>query len=136
MEKIFLGTVKKDFDSGMIAGKRLYIDKHNWDCGWYWGFGYIGNSRLYTHFDGNLLYKLQIVDIFIRPRYTQGQWYAIQDLFKQAYALDKAAMVYQVGGNITGDRDIAGLILNKEMADKLNADLKIILDKAWSILGK
>lgn len=27
----------------------IYLYRPSWDCGWYWGFGYIGNDELHTH---------------------------------------------------------------------------------------
>ena len=51
-EKVALGKVKKDYKDSTIANKYLYIDKHSWDCGWYWGFGYLGNKNCHYHVDG------------------------------------------------------------------------------------
>ena len=31
MDKIYLGNTTEY--------GRLYLSKHSWDCGWYWGFG-------------------------------------------------------------------------------------------------
>jgi hypothetical protein len=33
----------------------VYIYDFSWDCGWYWGGGYIGNSNFHSHFDGAFL---------------------------------------------------------------------------------
>ena len=30
-------------------GERVYLSKHSWDCGWYWGFGYVGNRDCHFH---------------------------------------------------------------------------------------
>ena len=54
-EKIFLGTVRDGIEGMIISGEKLYIEKHSFDCGWYWGFGYIGNKNIHTHFS-ELLY--------------------------------------------------------------------------------
>lgn len=133
-EKVALGKVKKDYKDSTIANEYLYIDKHSWDCGWYWGFGYIGNRNLHCHFDGHLLHKWEIADIFVDPYYTQTTWYVIQDLFKQAYALKEAAAVYRYGGHVTSDQSISALIRDQEMTTRLNADLQKVLDKLWQVL--
>ena len=134
-EKIFLGKIKKDFEDSTIANENLYLDKHSWDCGWYWGFGYIGNRNLHCHFDGHLLYKWDVDKIFDKPQYSQGTWYNIQDLFKQAYALKNAAAVYHSGGHITSDLSISALVRDKEMETRLNSDLQKVLDMLWDILS-
>ena len=41
-DKVFFGTRKED-------NRRIYISKPPFDCGWYWGFGYLGNSREHYH---------------------------------------------------------------------------------------
>ena len=133
-EKIYLGRIKKDFKDSTIANENLYLSKHSWDCGWYWGFGYIGNRNLHCHFDGHLLFKWEIADIFVEPRYTQKTWYAIQDLFKQAYALKNAAEVYRLGGYITSDQSISAVVRDKELETRLNADLQKVLDCLWRVL--
>lgn len=39
--RVFLGT--------SIEGQRIYLAPPSWDCNWYWGWGYIGNSNLHYH---------------------------------------------------------------------------------------
>ena len=65
---------------------------------------------------------------------TQSQWWIIRDLFKQAYALQKAAEVYQYGGHQTTKPGITDCIKNLEMAALINKDLKIVLNKVWDFL--
>lgn len=43
-EKIFFGTRKSD-------NARIYMTKPSFDCGWYWSFGYLGNSQEHYHLD-------------------------------------------------------------------------------------
>lgn len=33
----------------------VFLTDFKWDCGWYWGGGYIGNKNFHTHFDGCFL---------------------------------------------------------------------------------
>lgn len=30
-------------------GLKVYLQKPSWDCGWYWGFGYLEGYRNYAH---------------------------------------------------------------------------------------
>jgi hypothetical protein len=131
--KIFLGTTKETFKE--YPKTRFYIEKHKWDCDWYWGFGYIGNAGLHIHFNSVFLDEAEnkVDKIFIKPVFTQDEWWVIRDLFIQAYALSKAAEVYQHGGHQI-DKAYRLPNPNKEVSDKLNEDLKIILGELWKVL--
>ena len=124
MDKIYLGNTTEY--------GRLYLSKHSWDCGWYWGFGYIGNSRLHMHIDSLINGEYDVNKIFDGSTgITQDQWWIIRDLFRQAYALKAAAEVYQYGGHQTSKPGITDCIKNLEMAAQINKDLEIVLNKVW-----
>ena len=44
-KNVFFGTRKCD-------NKTIYITKPSWECGWYWSFGYLGNSNEHYHLKG------------------------------------------------------------------------------------
>jgi len=137
-KKIYLGTLNNKFKKSTIAGDQLWLTKHTWDCEWYWAFGYIGNKNLHTHFDSVILNNVGegFNKIFSDTPFTEDQLYVICDLFKQAYALKEAAAVYKYGGHITSNTEFSKLIENPEMVTKLNADLKIVLDRLWDFIEK
>ena len=127
MDKIYLGNTTEY--------GRLYLSKHSWDCGWYWGFGYIGNSRLHMHIDSLINGEYDVNKIFDGSTgITQDQWWIIRDLFRQAYALKAAAEVYQYGGHQTTRPGMTDCIKNLEMAARINKDLEIVLNKVWDFL--
>ena len=122
-QKWYLGKIKN-------THQRVYLEDFSFECGWYWGGGYIGNSQFHCHFDGCFL---DVPDLrghplgnFCTPwnksegatvitngsacweslgfflddaQYSEKEWWRIKDLFKQFYALKKAAEVFQYGGN-------------------------------------
>lgn len=136
-ERIRLGKVKENCVIASIAGETIYLNKHSFDCGWYWGFGYIGNNHMHTHFDNCFLGKnisLSPDEIFESTKITEAKWWIIKDLFKQAYALKNAAEVYQYGGHCCGEKEIISLIRSKEKAEAINDDLKVVLDRIWKEL--
>lgn len=137
-DRVLLGTVRSDFKYSVVAGERIFLEKHSWDCGWYWGFGYIGNVHLHTHFDGAFLggAEINIEKIFVETRFDQNTWWVIRDLFIQAYALKSAAEVYRYGGHQTTAKGITDLIKDESMEKRLNADLELVLNKIWSIVNK
>jgi len=128
MKKILLGT--------SIEDGKLYLTKHSWDCGWYWGFGYIGNANLHTHFDGTFLNGENIwkspKELFKSTAITDKLWWELKDLFVQAYALKKVAEVYHYGGHCTITENTKA-ILSTEKEAIINADLEIILNKIWEV---
>lgn len=135
--KILLGKLKSD--AGTCAdGENLWLEKHKWDCGWYWAFGYVGNKNCHFHFD-SLLYikdgkgsiKYTASDLFQSTEITDREWWLMRDLFTQAYALKKAAEVYQHGGHQMFKAGVTDIIANKERADQINADLQKVLDLVW-----
>lgn len=44
-KSFYLGTRKKD-------GAHIRMEGARWSCGWYWGFGYLGNQNEHYHLDG------------------------------------------------------------------------------------
>lgn len=142
MAKLFLGTVTKNYHEKtkkdvFISGEKIYLTKHSWDCSWYWGFGYIGNHNLHTHFDSCLLTEVYSVDdIFTESPITESEWWIIRDLFIQAYALRKCAEVYHYGGHQTTKKGVTDVIQNKELENKINSDLEIVLNTVWDFIEK
>ncbi len=135
--KILLGKLKSN--AGTFAdGENIWLEKHKWECGWYWGFGYIGNKNCHFHFesllyikDGKGSYKYTASDLFEATSITDLEWWVIRDLFVQAYALKKAAEVYEHGGHQTSQHSLIDIIHNKERAAQINADLSKVLDAVW-----
>ena len=127
---------------GQINNENIYITKHSWDCGWYWGFGYLGNRNLHFHIESLICERdhdgkqpsTEIKDIFTFPEFTQKQWWIIRDLFIQAYSLKKSAEVFLYGGHQTTKKGITDIIRNEELNKLLNENLKIVLDKVWQFM--
>lgn len=145
--KIKLGIVKTDIkesqsynkekDNLYITGEILYIEKHNWICGWYWGFGYIGNKNLHCHsrvFIDELLWH-SVEEVFDKSIFkSDNDFWIFKDLLKQAYILQECAEVYQHGGHCTTNKGMTDIIQSKKKATQINKDLEIILNKLWCFL--
>lgn len=134
-DKIFIGTIDKE---------NIYLTKHKWDCGWYWGFGYVGNKNHHFHIDSLICERdyngkypdTDINKVFDSTVFTQTQWWAIRDLFIQAYSLKKSAEVFKLGGHQTTIPGITDIIKNQELADVLNKNLEKVLDTVWEFMVK
>lgn len=119
---------------GRFQGEELWIEKHSWDYGWYWSFGYTGNKNLHTHFDFTFL-RNEIVtsNKFETINFNDKDWWIILDLFKQAYGLNAAAEIYRYGGNLAYSPETK-FIQDAEIVKRLNCDLEKVLNKVWEIL--
>ena len=135
--RIFLGYTKDGIvTDGFHLGKEgIFVEKHEWACGWYWGFGYIGNKNMHFHFKSLLKGSLLASELFVNPTFSDEDWWVIRDLFKQAYALQAAAEAYQYGGHQTSRPGVTDILKSPEKAAILNADLKLILDMVWEFMG-
>ena len=145
-DKIFLGKVKQQIESTQsynpekddlwILGEDIYLEKHNWDCGWYWGFGYIGNKNLHTHstvFTHELIWH-HIDQVFKKSIFKNEQdFWIFKDLLKQAYTLQECAEIYQYGGHCTTNNKTE-IVRNKRKAKSINKDLEKVLDQLWNFL--
>ena len=127
-DKILIGTTE---DYG-----RIYLRKHSWNQGWFWGFGYLANKNCHYHMKSYLDGEhWEINKTFTTSPLTQENWYIILDLFKQAYALKEAAEIYQYGGHISQRlKNVTDIITNQGHADLLNHDLKVLLDTTWDYI--
>ena len=36
---------------GMYDDEDVYLARPSWECGWFWGFGYVQNENILTHLD-------------------------------------------------------------------------------------
>jgi hypothetical protein len=134
-ERIWLGIVNNG--AGTYAdGEGIGLEKHKWDCGWYWGFGYVGNKNCHFHFDSFLENTKLASELFRETHISDSDWWVIRDLFKQAYALKEAAAVYRHGGHQTSRPGVTDIIKNRVVEDRLNEDLKYILSALWEFINE
>lgn len=95
-----------DFKMGDSAeyGKNIKLSAPSWDCGWYWGLGYLGNRNCHYHLDG---YKKHNVNIWDYLKNEFGESLTITDdndlwvfceLMSSAYILKETAEFYHTGG--------------------------------------
>ena len=126
MDKILLGKIDKE---------NIYLTKHKWDCGWYWSFGYVGNKNMHFHIESLMQSETDINMIFDSTNLTQAAWWAIRDLFLQAYGLQKAAEIYKHGANQCRVEGLTDLLKSQDKADSINADLSILLEMTWQFVS-
>lgn len=100
----------------------LYLVKASWDCGWYWGFGYVqsykrGDIEIHTHIDSSFMGVQKVWDIdknkFVETGYihniydapmlaettfSEEEGWQLSELFKQFYKFKEVAEILHRGG--------------------------------------
>lgn len=141
-EKIFLGT--------NIDNKRIYLTAPSWDCGWYWGFGYLGNTTCHYHVDGlktdKGIYGVRFRTLFdgfkehfktFIVKDDKDLW-RLCDLFESFYTLQRSAELFHRGYSHCTDRvECKNQIKNDDYYNNINGVmLPIIFDEIYQILLK
>lgn len=153
MEKAVVNVFGEHYLLGVGAsGTKYYLEKESWDCGWYWGFGYVHsytNNRCpsasrdiatHNHFNNMFLdgprngfdeFKLFFADTVL----TDNEIWTFIELMKTAYILREAAEVFGRGGAHYTTNPCADIIKNPDYVDKINKELlPEIFDKVKELL--
>ena len=147
IKKKFKEDTKRYFLGVTTDNQYIYMSDFSWDCGWYWGGGYLNihtNNRKYadcmTHFDSVFfdrtstvvevdknLHNISLVKaMFQKSTLTEKEWWRLMDLMKQFYSLREGAEVFQYGGHYTSwgrtDKEI-----NLGLAEELNNHIENVI---------
>lgn len=132
----------------------VFIERPSWDCGWYWGFGYLErwNPR-----KGDIDFHTHINSQFSKDKDGRGcNWYTgMQDLFDQGdvfendkqrwkfleivktiYNLKMTAEVLGRGGSHYGNNPLSEEIKNHDEVRRINDYLiPKLIDEMYKVLG-
>lgn len=127
-QKTFLGTVDNE---------SIYLTAPSWDCGWYWGFGYLGNRNSHYHVDGLMDDKTNLDDGFKKHfgdsfLIKESDIWVFAELFKTFYILKETAELFGRGATYTGN-PIRDIILNTSEVERINT---IVLPAIFSEIYK
>lgn len=132
-KKAFFGTRKED-------DTRIYLSAPTWDCGWYWGFGYLGNKNEHYHLldysnGRNInMYDALTTDYDLNPNIFNNVW-EFCELSVTAYRLREAAEIYQRGGSHYTINPCASVIKNLDEYTRINwVVLPAIFDKLHDLI--
>jgi hypothetical protein len=137
-------------------GKYVWLQEPSWDCGWYWGFGYIerytnnknpGNSRdiiSHTHWDTEIMpnkyhtiYEME--DLFDAVTVTRNEACGLSELMKLFYSFQEVAEIYHSGSSgISKTIDLKNLQeynrITKEVMPKIFKEIDYILNPDKEVL--
>jgi len=119
-------------------GDLIWLEAARWDCGWYWGFGYIevythqadpANSRdtsSHSHWSG-LTGKQEggrhlhhINEALDETVLTDAESWELSDLMKTFYTLKEASEVFGRGGSHLTDKGNHEFLKDGDMVKKIN----------------
>lgn len=123
--RVFLGTVEANGTS--VEGKRVYLKPPSWNCNWYWGWGYIGNTHVHYHlssmFEKKDMHK-GIKEHFKTFAITDDKdLWTFCELVRTFYSLQEAAEVFGRGGSHYTNNPCQELIKNADYAKHINTVL-------------
>lgn len=119
------GSKQFYFGTDKETKERIYLFKPSFDCGWYWGFGYLGNRNCHYHLDSyskgrNIdMHSALTEDYDLNPLIKKNLW-VFCELVQTAYWLKKAAEVLGRGGAHYTNNPCKSVIVNKKETDRIN----------------
>jgi hypothetical protein len=127
---------------GINDGENIYLSDPTWDCGWYWGFGYLGNKNCHYHLSGlpkqyNTDMKTAL-DLHFGDtlRIAPSEKWLFAELVQTAYALKETAEVLGRGGSHLTTNTLCELIKNPAEVERINKVLlPAIFDEMHGIMS-
>lgn len=131
----------KKYTMGIVDGERIQLSPPSWDCGWYWGFGYLGNRNCHYHLDGlnkdKNLYDALKEHFGDSLTIKEKDLWTFCELIATAYSLKEAAEVLGRGGAHYTTNPCKDIIINKAETDRINSIvLPAIFDQIHLILNR
>jgi len=125
---------------GINDWKKVYLSAPSWDCGWYWGFGYLWNKDCHYHLDW--LTKIQtynsekqvfeyeflnlkdwIVKHFTDLQIKEGSIWTFTELMNTAYKLKEVVWILAKWSSNYTDNPLWELIRNNDESVRINEEV-------------
>lgn len=126
---------------GHVDDEPIYLSAPSWACGWYWGFGYLGNKHCHYHFDG-LNQKVNMHDAILEHfgdslQIRASKLWTFAELMQTFYSLRKTAELLGRGGSHLSANPCKDVIVNTEEAERINDKvLPAVFDEIYNILDE
>lgn len=127
-----------------VDGQRIYLDDFRWDCGWYWGGGYLkwyprGAKQWHSHTHFNSTFgdrsdtHTGFNEIIKYPVLDDKEVWRLCDLMRQFYAYQNAAACAQYGGHMISTLRAEDEI-NTELGRYINEQIEIVIREVRILL--
>lgn len=121
-------------------GTNHWLEEPKWDCGWYWGFGYVetytnnnnpSRSRdieSHQHFDGFFMKEIDgkfIHNIYDNPKitrttFTEKEGWILSELMQSFYTLRKTAEMFHTGGAHITTNPVKEVLQRPDLEKEIN----------------
>ncbi len=150
-KKAILSSYPNKIFIGVSDNEKIYLSAPSWDCGWYWGFGYLGNKNCHYHVDGltkhekynaeKRVFEYEFTNLFDGFKKHFGNSLVVRDsqlwqlceLFKTFYLLKETASVLGRGSAGYTSNPCQDVIINKDEANRINS---IVLPSIFEAIYK
>lgn len=144
-KKVYLLGIDND-------GIYRWLEEPSWDCGWYWGFGYIESYTIndhperskdineHTHFDTLFINRNGMIfdnfkKFFKETPLSDPEIWELCDYMKTYYTLREAAEVFRHGYSWQTERASIPGLKDKNLSDKINNNfLPKLFDRVRELL--
>lgn len=135
----------KQVQIGTYHNRPVWLRVPSFDCGWYWGFGYLGNTQCHFHLDGlaamepklsgKNLYD-QLVEMFGETlTIPREKLWKFCEIVKTVYTLKEAAALFGLGGSRYTTNPDSDKITITEYSDRINNELiPLQIQSLWRLL--
>lgn len=121
-------------------GVKYWLEEAKWDCGWYWGFGYVetytnnnypsrakdinSHQHIDSSFMGNInsgyIHNIFDCPLLNKTTFSKEDGWQLSELFKTFYNLKTAAGLFGHGSSNLTENPIADVIKDEAFAKKIN----------------
>ena len=136
-----LSNYPKRIFIGKNDNENIYLTAPSWDCGWYWGFGYLGNKNRHSHVDGlTKEHNSNMFDSFKKEFgntliVRDSQLWTLCELFGTFYSLKQASEILGRGGSNYTKNPCKDIIINNDEVERINnIVLPQIFEEIYKIL--
>lgn len=133
---------------GKHNGKKVWLEKGKWECGWYWSFGimvsYTNENPTkardlsgWTHWDSSIINgQINAFSYFTESVLTDNELWVLCDLMKTFYtAKAYAELLYHGHSHYTSKANTSECVKNDAELKRINESLiPAIMDKVYDIL--
>lgn len=138
-------TKFKDFRIGVMDRRGVLLRVPSFDCGWYWGFGYLGNRDCHFHLnslevmDSSLANKNmydQLIGLFGDSlTIPKDKLWQFCEIVNSVYTLKKAAELFGRGGSHYTTNPDASTLKIPEYENHINSELiPMQIRSLWALL--
>lgn len=112
---------------GKLDGEKVWLAPPSWDSDWYWGYGYIQNNNLQSHF--SLLDTNDNLYNAIEKRFNgtfslqDSNLWTFCELMQTFYYLRDISDVYRRGNSHYASNPLADILINPEEYKRINENL-------------